>query len=89
MNLAYDNQIKEWINDNKDGLLETWIEIAKIPAIPQVFPGDIFGSRMPLAMATEKASIARPTPRPMLSKKNLRSNSIRLPLTAKSMFIVP
>ncbi len=33
MNLIYNNQITEWINDNKDGLLETWIEIAKIPAI--------------------------------------------------------
>ncbi|MBE7032022.1 MAG: M20 family metallopeptidase [Ruminococcaceae bacterium] len=33
MNLTYDNQIKEWINDNKDSLIETWIEIAKTPAI--------------------------------------------------------
>lgn len=33
MNLIYDNQIKEWINDNKDELIETWIEIARIPAI--------------------------------------------------------
>ncbi len=33
MNLTYDKQIIEWINDNKDGLLKDWIEIAKIPAI--------------------------------------------------------
>ena len=31
--LSYDAKIKEWISNNKDEIIENWIEIAKIPAI--------------------------------------------------------
>ncbi|MBR5613918.1 MAG: Sapep family Mn(2+)-dependent dipeptidase [Clostridia bacterium] len=33
MNLRYDTEIKQWIDENKDSLLNEWIEIAKVPAI--------------------------------------------------------
>ena len=33
MNLTYDRQIKEWIEENKEKIIKEWIEICKIPAI--------------------------------------------------------
>ncbi len=33
INLTYDGQIRDWIEKNKDNVLERWIEISKIPAI--------------------------------------------------------
>ena len=33
MNLKYDNEIKEWIDQNQESVLKEWIEISKIPAI--------------------------------------------------------
>ncbi|MDO4743876.1 MAG: Sapep family Mn(2+)-dependent dipeptidase [Clostridia bacterium] len=33
MNLTYDRQIKEWIEENKEEIIKEWIEICKIPAI--------------------------------------------------------
>ncbi len=33
INLSYDKQISKWIEDNRDGIIRDWINIAKIPAI--------------------------------------------------------
>lgn len=33
INLSYDKQINEWIDNNRDEIIRQWIEISKIPAI--------------------------------------------------------
>ena len=33
MNIEYDRQLTEWINENKEEIIKDWISICKTPAI--------------------------------------------------------
>ena len=52
INLEYDIEIKEWIEKNRDSIIEKWIEVSKIPAIKsEAADGAPFGK--PCAEALE------------------------------------
>ena len=61
-------------------------KMENMPAILHILFFFIFVSFRPFARETEKASMARPAPRKMLFKKNIRfqSNSPDLPYTGKT-----
>lgn len=51
VNKACDEKITNWINDNRDSILEKWIELAKIPSIKsEAKPGAPFGENCAKAL---------------------------------------
>jgi hypothetical protein len=58
-----------WTQNQPISGMRTW-KTANTPAIRHMLRRGISGERRPLAMETEKASIARPTPKRILLKKN-------------------
>ena len=65
-----------WTQIQPTAGMKNW-KNANVPAIKPMRGSFIFGSFMPLASETEKASIARPTPKRMLLKKKRNPQSIK------------